>query len=224
MVEKIAVVTGAGSGIGAAMARALTAAGADVVHADIDGDAAARVAGSGRSAQLDVTDAAAVQQGMATSSTPLHSRGCASGPAGARCDDQARSRRPFPVVAGRGGRPRCSGERGVSRRRGDPDAQRRGPGRHFRRTSLPHHRPGGEGADVARCTGHRSPRGEPLTSSSGRAPAAAPARRSRAPRASGSDRPALPRSSRSAPGTCSRPSGVAASPCHRGRSSPPWER
>jgi NAD(P)-dependent dehydrogenase (short-subunit alcohol dehydrogenase family) len=62
MVEKCAVVTGAGSGIGAAIARALTAAGADVVHADIDGDAAARVAGSGRSAQLDVTDPAAVQQ------------------------------------------------------------------------------------------------------------------------------------------------------------------
>ena len=59
---RTAVVTGAGSGIGAALARALTAAGADVVHADLDGDAAARVAGAaGRSAQVDVTDAAAVQ-------------------------------------------------------------------------------------------------------------------------------------------------------------------
>jgi NAD(P)-dependent dehydrogenase (short-subunit alcohol dehydrogenase family) len=57
-----AIVTGAGSGIGAALSRALAAAGADVVHADVDGDAAARVAGGGHSAQVDVTDAAAVQR------------------------------------------------------------------------------------------------------------------------------------------------------------------
>lgn len=62
---KHAIVTGAGSGIGAALCRALAAAGADVLCTDIDGEAAERTAstlGSGaRSARLDVTDAAAVQ-------------------------------------------------------------------------------------------------------------------------------------------------------------------
>ncbi len=62
-----AIVTGAGSGIGAALCRALVAAGADVVCTDLDGDAAARTAGSlagtgsARSGSLDVTDSAAVQ-------------------------------------------------------------------------------------------------------------------------------------------------------------------
>ena len=60
---KQAIVTGAGSGIGAALCRALASAGADVVCTDIDGDAAERTADglSTRSARLDVTDAAAVQ-------------------------------------------------------------------------------------------------------------------------------------------------------------------
>ncbi|MBV9516143.1 MAG: SDR family NAD(P)-dependent oxidoreductase [Mycobacteriaceae bacterium] len=64
---KQAVVTGAGSGIGAALARALVAAGADVLCTDIDAAAAEQTAaaagtpGTARAAQLDVTDAAAVQ-------------------------------------------------------------------------------------------------------------------------------------------------------------------
>lgn len=61
-----AIVTGAGSGIGAALCRALVTAGADVACTDIDGVAAAQTAaglagpGTARSATLDVTDAAAV--------------------------------------------------------------------------------------------------------------------------------------------------------------------
>ena len=62
---KPAIVTGAGSGIGAALCRALDLAGAHVVCTDIDGDAAqATASGLGsraRAEQLDVTDAAAVQ-------------------------------------------------------------------------------------------------------------------------------------------------------------------
>ena len=58
-----AIVTGAGSGIGAALCRALAAAGADVVCTDLDEAAVARTAAplGARSARLDVTDAAAVQ-------------------------------------------------------------------------------------------------------------------------------------------------------------------
>jgi NAD(P)-dependent dehydrogenase (short-subunit alcohol dehydrogenase family) len=62
---RTAIVTGAGSGIGAALSRALGAAGAHVVCADLDEVAAARTAssvtGSARPALLDVTDGAAVQ-------------------------------------------------------------------------------------------------------------------------------------------------------------------
>lgn len=64
-IGKQAIVTGAGSGIGAALCRALGAAGADVVCTDVDADAADRTASSlgarARSARLDVTDAAAVK-------------------------------------------------------------------------------------------------------------------------------------------------------------------
>lgn len=61
-----AVVTGAGSGIGQAVARALVTRGASVVLADIDGEAIARLAAElGAAAtplRLDVTDHAAVDQ------------------------------------------------------------------------------------------------------------------------------------------------------------------
>jgi NAD(P)-dependent dehydrogenase (short-subunit alcohol dehydrogenase family) len=64
-VGKQAIVTGAGSGIGAALCRALAREGAEVVCTDIDGDAAARTAATlgdrAYSARLDVTDPAAVQ-------------------------------------------------------------------------------------------------------------------------------------------------------------------
>jgi 3-hydroxybutyrate dehydrogenase len=53
-----ALVTGAGSGIGAAIARALAAAGAQVTVADVDGEAAGRVAAEcgGEVWQVDLTD------------------------------------------------------------------------------------------------------------------------------------------------------------------------
>jgi 2-hydroxycyclohexanecarboxyl-CoA dehydrogenase len=67
MVNKLVVVTGAGSGIGRATAAAFAAGGATVVSADIDGDAAEKTAalcaergGAGRAESCDVTDAAAV--------------------------------------------------------------------------------------------------------------------------------------------------------------------
>lgn len=65
--ESIAVVTGAASGIGAALARALAGHGAHVVLADLDGPGARRAAeqlGPDRasSATVDVTDARAVEQ------------------------------------------------------------------------------------------------------------------------------------------------------------------
>ena len=58
-----AIVTGGGSGIGAALSRALAAGGAHVVVADIDLDAALAVADpleGARAVRLDVTDSAAV--------------------------------------------------------------------------------------------------------------------------------------------------------------------
>ena len=65
-VGRTAIVTGAGSGIGAALSRALVEAGTHVVCADLDLDAASSTAasckgpGSARAVALDVTDAAAV--------------------------------------------------------------------------------------------------------------------------------------------------------------------
>lgn len=66
-VGKSAIVTGGASGIGAALGRALMAAGAHVVLADIDGEGAVQVAGSlagpgtARGVRLDVTDPEAVE-------------------------------------------------------------------------------------------------------------------------------------------------------------------
>jgi 2-hydroxycyclohexanecarboxyl-CoA dehydrogenase len=67
MVNKIVVVTGAGSGIGRATAAEFAGGGATVVCADIDGEAAEKTAalcaergGSGRAERCDVADAAAV--------------------------------------------------------------------------------------------------------------------------------------------------------------------
>ena len=60
---KVAIVTGAGSGIGEATARLMAREGASVVVADIDGAAAERVAGElGRAvvAQVDVSDESSV--------------------------------------------------------------------------------------------------------------------------------------------------------------------
>lgn len=66
-----AIVTGGGSGIGAALTRALVGAGAHVVCADIDGAAAERVAsavvgpGTATAATVDVTRAEAVEETVA---------------------------------------------------------------------------------------------------------------------------------------------------------------
>jgi NAD(P)-dependent dehydrogenase (short-subunit alcohol dehydrogenase family) len=63
----VAIVTGAGSGLGAATARALAEAGARVAVLDLDPSAAERVAGDvgGRAHALDVADAAAAERVMA---------------------------------------------------------------------------------------------------------------------------------------------------------------
>jgi NAD(P)-dependent dehydrogenase (short-subunit alcohol dehydrogenase family) len=68
LADRPAVVTGAGAGIGEAVARTLAAAGAPVLVADIDGASAERVAreieatgGTAEAAEVDVTDVDAVE-------------------------------------------------------------------------------------------------------------------------------------------------------------------
>src|SRR6185312_2116292 len=73
----VAVVTGAGSGIGAAIARELSARGFIVAVTDIDGDAAARTVaslpGEGWSEVLDVTDGQAAGR-LADAAVERHGR------------------------------------------------------------------------------------------------------------------------------------------------------
>jgi NAD(P)-dependent dehydrogenase (short-subunit alcohol dehydrogenase family) len=60
--DKVCVITGAGGGMGEEAARVFTGEGARVVVADVDGDAAARVAGEvgGLAVQVDVADESSV--------------------------------------------------------------------------------------------------------------------------------------------------------------------
>ncbi|HWE12150.1 MAG TPA: glucose 1-dehydrogenase [Solirubrobacteraceae bacterium] len=77
MSRPVAVVTGAGSGIGAAIARELSRRGFELVVTDIDADSAGATVGSldgeGWSETLDVTDGAAAQR-LADSVAERHGR------------------------------------------------------------------------------------------------------------------------------------------------------
>ena len=65
--DRVAIVTGAGSGTGAAVATQLAEEGASVVCTDLDGaeQTAARLGERGRGARLDVADAGSVARLMA---------------------------------------------------------------------------------------------------------------------------------------------------------------
>jgi NAD(P)-dependent dehydrogenase (short-subunit alcohol dehydrogenase family) len=82
---KLALVTGAGQGIGAAIAEALAATGAEVICTDISPDRAASIAGTlaarglnARAETLDVTDSAAIDR-LATALPPLDVLVCNAG-------------------------------------------------------------------------------------------------------------------------------------------------
>ena len=69
--DKVALVTGAGSGIGAAMARRFGEEGAKVVAADLDGEAALQIAaeiqnagGTAAAVELDVSDPASAEKSV----------------------------------------------------------------------------------------------------------------------------------------------------------------
>src|SRR3954454_15921776 len=74
---RIAIVTGGGSGIGAALSRALVARGDTVIVADIDGASAERVASElgalATAAKVDVREAAGVQ-GLVDDTVAAHGR------------------------------------------------------------------------------------------------------------------------------------------------------
>src|SRR5690348_4155753 len=65
LADKTAIITGAGGGIGSAVARRLSEEGARIVVVDLDGDAAERVArqlpGDAISVSADVSDEAGVE-------------------------------------------------------------------------------------------------------------------------------------------------------------------
>jgi NAD(P)-dependent dehydrogenase (short-subunit alcohol dehydrogenase family) len=65
--DQVALVTGAGSGLGAATASLLAEHGAQVVHADINKEAAGEVAAQfgGRSLYMDLQDAGSIEGGIA---------------------------------------------------------------------------------------------------------------------------------------------------------------
>jgi 2-hydroxycyclohexanecarboxyl-CoA dehydrogenase len=71
--ERIALVTGGASGIGAATARRLAAEGGRVAIADLDVDGARAIAGEidGAAVPMDVTDAASVRAGVAAAEEAL---------------------------------------------------------------------------------------------------------------------------------------------------------